>query len=183
MTEYKKISESNGLPVGAIAPNFSAIDYAKNNFELQKALAYGPVVLIFYRGQWCPVCNSHLSSIEKNLDQILAKGAKVVAISPEKPALINDMVEKTNAQFTLLHDQDYRIAKAYDVLFLPKKMERLMYNTVLGASLSKAHSDDSERLPVPATFIIGQNQKIIWRHFERDYKKRSKVSDILKHLP
>jgi len=59
----------------------------------------------------------------------------------------------------------------------------MIYNKVLKAELKNSHSDDSEQLPIPATFIIGQDGKIIWRHFDPDYKKRSDVTDIVKNLP
>jgi peroxiredoxin len=58
-----------------------------------------------------------------------------------------------------------------------------MYNKLLGARLKKAHSDDSERLPIPATYIIDSQGKVVWRHFDPDYKKRSSVTDILANLP
>nr|NQU92093.1 AhpC/TSA family protein [Bacteroidota bacterium] len=54
---------------------------------------------------------------------------------------------------------------------------------MLGAKLKETHSDDSQRLPIPATYIIDQNGKIIWRQFDPDYKERSTVNGILKALP
>jgi peroxiredoxin len=71
----------------------------------------------------------------------------------------------------------------FDVTFKPDTMTTIMYNTLLGANLKKANTDDSQRLPIPATFIIGTDRKIIWRHFDPDYKKRSTVSDIIKNIP
>lgn len=47
----------------------------------------------------------------------------------------------------------------------------------------KTHSDESQRLPIPATFIIGQDGKIVWRHFDPDYKQRSSVLDIVRNIP
>jgi peroxiredoxin len=58
-------------------------------------------------------------------------------------------------------------------------MQRIMYNTMLGAKLKRAHSDDSQRLPIPATFVISKDGKIVWRQFDPDYKKRSSVEEIL----
>jgi hypothetical protein len=59
---------------------------------------------------------------------------------------------------------------------------RFIYNNVLGAKLKESHSDNSEQLPIPATFIISKEMKVIWRHFDPDYKKRSKMIDILANL-
>jgi len=103
--------------VGQKAPVFSAVDADSNIFYLQKALENGSVVLIFYRGFWCPVCNKHLGSLQDNLRLIENTGAKVIAVSPEKPEFLDKMALRTGAQFTLLYDEGYRIAKAYDVVY------------------------------------------------------------------
>lgn len=110
------------------------------------------------------------------------KGASVIVVTSEKSEFIKSTIEKTGAEFTIIYDKDYKITKALDVLFLPNKMMRVMYNTVLGAKLKESHSDDTEQLPIPATFIISKEMKVKWRHFDPDYKKRSKMEDILANL-
>lgn len=178
----RSIKEAHGLPVGAKAPLFTAMDADSNSFNLEKAIHQKPVVLIFYRGFWCPVCNKHLGSIQDSLAMIEATGAKVIAISPEKPDYLNKMADQTGAQFTLLYDEGYLIADAYDVTFKPTSTQLFTYNVVLGAKLKDTHSDQSQQLPIPATFIIDQKGKIHWRQFNPDYKKRASVKDILKAL-
>jgi len=174
----KGVKDAKGLPVGAAAPLFSALDADSAAFSLSDALASGPVVLIFYRGYWCPVCNRHLGQIQDSLRMITGKGVTVVAISPEKPEYLDRMKEKTGASFRLLYDEGYTIADAYDVTFTPKNSELVIYNTVLNANLKKTHSDDSQRLPIPATYLINTQGMITWSQFDPDYKKRSSVSEI-----
>ena len=177
---YRTAEETKGLPVGIKAPDFSAIDQHGNVFKLSDHLRNGePVVIVFYRGYWCPVCDKHLGKLQDSLMLIEAAGAKVIAISPEKPEYLEKMAEKTGAEFQLLFDDGYRIADAYAVTFKAGATTLLIYNTVLNANLKKTHSDDSQRLPIPATYIIGPEGKIIWRQFNPDYKKRSTVKEIL----
>jgi len=178
----RSVDEAKGLNVGAVAPMFTALDADSNIFSLEKALKNGPVVLIFYRGFWCPVCNKHLGQIQDSLRLIEEMGAKVIAVSPEKPEYLGVMEEKTGAQFTLLYDEGYKIADAYDVTFKPSATTLFTYNTFLGAKLKETHSDESQRLPIPATYIIGQDGKIAWRQFDPDYKNRSTVKEILDAL-
>lgn len=180
--EYKPLEEAKGITVGIEAPKFSAIDADNKLFSLYEALKNGPVVMIFYRGFWCPVCNKHLGQIQDSLKLIEEKGAKVIAISPEKPEYLDVMEEKSGAEFTLLYDEGYKIADAYDVTFKPSATSLFTYNTFLGAKLKKTHSDESQRLPIPATYIISTDGKIAWRQFDPDYKKRSTVAAILKAL-
>ncbi len=176
------IKDVKGLEVGSEAPMFIATDANRSTFVLKDALKDGPVVQIFYRGFWCPVCNKHLGSMQDSLKMIESKGARVIAISPEKPEYLNEMANKTGAEFTLLYHEEYKIAQAYDVNFLPDMINRLTYNVFLGANLKKTHSDDSQQLPIPATYIISPKGEIIWHQFDPDYHKRSSVRDILNAL-
>lgn len=178
----KKIGEALGLQVGHTVKDFSAMDIHDNIYILRKALENGPVVLIFIRGQWCPFCNKHLKQIQDKLPLIYAKGASVVVITPEKSEFIKQSIAKTGAEFTILYDEGDKIARMFDVLFQPNAVERFMYNTVMRAKLKESHSDDSEQLPIPATYIINQDFTIKWRHFNPDYKNRSKVDDIINQL-
>ncbi|TAK49603.1 MAG: AhpC/TSA family protein [Saprospiraceae bacterium] len=179
----RPVKEAQGLKPGGKAPLFTATDLHDEPYALADALKNGPVVLIFYRGQWCPICNMHLKALQEKLPEIYRRGATVVAVSPEKSEFLKRTAEKTGAEFTLLFDEGYKIADAFDVTFLPGKLLRGVYNTLLQADLKNANSDDSERLPIPATFIINTDGVIVWRHFDPNYIKRSKVGDILKNLP
>lgn len=181
--EGRRADEAKGLEVGQAAPLFEATDQSGQIFSLEKSLKEGPVVIIFFRGQWCPICNKHLTEIQNNLKYILSKGATVVAISPENQELAEKTAEKTGAAFPILFDMDYKIANAYDVTFTPKKSEVVMYNTILRANLKESHSNGSVDLPIPATYVVGKDGKIIWRHFNPDYRERSAVSDIINSLP
>lgn len=179
---YRSAKETKGLKTGTQAPLFQATDMLGNPFLLDHALKKGPVVMIFYRGHWCPVYNKHLKSLQDSLDVIQDFGASIIAVSPEKVPLLGKTAEKTGAEFTLLHDEDFRIADDFEVSFKPDSMQRVIYNTMLNANLKKAHSDESQRLPIPATFVIDSDGKIVWRQFDPDYKKRSSVKDIVEAL-
>lgn len=180
--QQKGVKDANGLAVGAIAPEFSAVDSHNNKFTLSEKLKQGPVVVIFYRGNWCPVCTQHLGKVQDSLDIITKTGATVVAVSPERPENSEKMQEKTGAKFALLYDEGYKISEAFDVDFNPTKVEKFKYNKFLKADLVEAHSDDSERLPIPATFILNKDGKVIWRHFNPNYKKRASVKSIFMAL-
>lgn len=180
--QYKSVEEVSGKEVGEKVKSFSAIDADGSTFNLKTALKDGPVVLLFYRGQWCPVCNRHMSQLQEKLDEIEAKGAKIITVSPEKQENLQKTKSKTGAEFTLLYDEDYKICDDFDVAFVPKDQMIDAYNNKLEADLENAHSDNSKRIPVPATYIINQKGKVVWRHFERDYKERASAEEIIEAL-
>jgi peroxiredoxin len=84
----------------------------------------------------------------------------VVAVSPEKQENLQKNRSKTRADFTLLCDKDYKIYGDFDVAFVPKEQRIQAYNTRLEANLENVHLDNSQRIPVSATFTIDQNGKI-----------------------
>ncbi|PKP27182.1 MAG: alkyl hydroperoxide reductase [Bacteroidetes bacterium HGW-Bacteroidetes-2] len=179
----RSIKEAKGLKVGDYVKNFNAKDIYEDKYNLSNALKNGPLVIIFIRGQWCPFCNKHLKQIQESLYLLYAYGASVVIVSPEKSEFIKKTIQKTGAEFTILYDEDYKIADTFDVTFRPDKMSLFMYNKFLGAKLKESHSDDSERLPIPATFILDIDGKIVWRQLDSNHKNRSKIEDILNNIP
>lgn len=176
------LKTATGLQIGSVAPEIIAKDVHGDVFTLSNTVAKTPVVLIFIRGQWCPVCNKHMSQLQDSLNYIQELGAQVVVISPEKPEFIEKTIEKSGAAFTILYDEGQKISDAFEQTFKPTQLQLFTYNTFLGASLKESHTDDSQRLPVPSTYVINQQQEIVWRHFESDYKQRASIADIVTAL-
>jgi len=167
--------------VGDTAPNFEGTDKSGKTYKLATALKKGPVVLFFYRGQWCPYCNKYMSAIQDSLQLITKKGATVVGISPELPENITKTVTKTKAAFPLISDKDNKICSLYNVAYKPDTAMLKAYKNY-GIDLVKSNGNDSEILPVPATYVIGKDGKIKFVHFDNNFRNRPRVADILKAL-
>src|SRR5688572_32063896 len=106
-----------GLFIASKAPDFKGKDQNGNDVKLKDFLKKGKVVLVFYRGEWCPYCNRALSRLQDSLQLITEKGATVIAVAAEKPENISKTVAKTKASFPIIHDEGLKIMKAYDVEF------------------------------------------------------------------
>jgi len=165
------------LAVGTVAPAFKAPDATGQEVELKKLLKKGPVVLYFYRGQWCPYCNKQLSQLQDSLQLLTAKGAQVVVVSPETQDNISKTVSKTKAAFPILHDQRFAIMKAYHTAFTVDDATVLKYQGY-GIDLAQANGATANVLPMPATYVIGQNGKIKYVYFNPDYKQRASVRAV-----
>lgn len=170
-----------GLKAGTMAPLFSLMDQNGSNTDLKTMLTKGPVVLIFYRGQWCPYCNKYLSHLEDSLNMIKAKGGQVLAISPEMQESIEQTVSKTKASYPVLHDAGLKVMKAYDVAFSVDTTTVARYKK-FNIDFDKANGQNGANLPVPATYVIGTDGKIKYVFFNEDYKKRASVKEILEYL-
>src|SRR6266700_3895170 len=67
------------------APDFTLPDALGQPVTLSQLLTQGPVIIIFYRDEWCPYCNLELRAYQKALPQLQELGATLVAISPQTP--------------------------------------------------------------------------------------------------
>ncbi|HMT73765.1 MAG TPA: peroxiredoxin-like family protein [Chitinophagaceae bacterium] len=170
-----------GLFIDSKAPDFKSKDQDGNEIRLKDVLKKGKVILVFYRGQWCPYCNRFLSALQDSLQLIKDKGASLIAVSPEKPESIDSTVEKTKVTFPVLYDEELKIMKAYDVEYEVPENTLTRYRNA-GLDIEKNNGPNGKYLPITAVYIIGDEQTVIYRFFEKDYKKRPAVKTLLTYL-
>ena len=171
-----------GLFINSKAPDFRATDQYGKEIRLKEILKDSLVVLIFYRGQWCPYCNRQLKKLEDSLQLIKNKGARLIAITPEKPEFVSKTIEKTKASYPLLYDKEMKIMKAYSVAFEVDERTVSRYKNADIDLLTANGQKDKAYLPIPAVYIISKEGTILYRYFDTDYKKRASVQEILDNL-
>ncbi|MEP7371956.1 MAG: peroxiredoxin-like family protein [Chitinophagaceae bacterium] len=170
-----------GLFLNSKAPDFKAKDQHGNDVRLKDLLKKGRVVLVFYQGEWSPYCNKYLQKLEDSLQLIKDKGATVIAITPEQPESIAKTIEKTTAEYAILHDTELKIMKAYEVEFeVPENSLKRYRNG--GIKLDEVNGKNGNYLPIPATYIIDKEGYITYRFFSQDNKKRPSVKELLDNL-
>ncbi len=173
--------ELGRLKVGDVAPVFATKDHQGDSVVVPAAVPTGPVVLVFYRGSWCPYCNKHMSQLQDSLQLLLDRNATVIAVSPETPESADEIIQKSGATFHVVHDEGYRIMCAYGTAFVEPEGRRRRLKLV-GYNVDKANGNTEGILPVPATFIIGTDGRIKALHFEENHKERMSVKAILEAL-
>ncbi|MBU2995886.1 AhpC/TSA family protein [Cellulophaga baltica] len=169
--------------VGDIAPDFTLENAVGTKVTLKDFLKKGPVVLVWYRGGWCPYCNINLHHLQDELPNIKAQGAKLIAVSPELPDKSISTKEKNNLEFEVLSDIDNEVAKEYGVVFKLTDDVAKIYNEKFG--LENYNGNDSNELPLAATYVINTDGKITYAFLDVDYKKRAEpteITDFLKDL-
>jgi peroxiredoxin len=172
-----------GLFINSKAPDFKAKDKNGNEIVLKDLRKKGPVVLVFYRGYWCPYCNRELHRLEDSLKLITDKGAQLIAITPEKQEGIAKTIESTKATYPIITDDDMKIMKAYDVAYQVDDKTVGRYKMAsIDLAANNGQKPGSIYLPVPAVYIINKDGEISYRFFDPDYKKRPSVKDLLENL-
>jgi peroxiredoxin len=170
-----------GLFINSKAEEFKVQDQSGTMVSLKELRKKGPVVLVFYRGFWCPYCNKELRRFQDSLDYILTKGATVVGITPEGKEGIDSTYKRTGAAFSILSDPEMKIATAYGVNYKIDERTEGRYKNA-GIDLKKINSQKEVSLPVPAVYIINKDGYVTYRFFDADYRKRPWVKDIIDAL-
>ena len=129
----------------------------------------------FFRGTWCEYCQSFVRALADAHHQVRAAGAEVLALSPQREEL-----EGTRAlPFPWLRDDDNLVARKVGVAFELLRDLSWAYRE-LGIDLPKLNQSDRLELPVPATFVVGKDQRIRFAHVEPDYRRRPTVHEVLR---
>jgi peroxiredoxin len=170
-----------GIEVGEQAPEFVLPDATGAKVALVDRLATGPVVVSFYRGAWCPYCNTELQALQGSLDAIRDRGASLVAISPQAPDESLSLVERLGLGFDVLSDLDQSVTSAYGLQFELTPALQAIYPK-LGMDLTQHNADGTWHLPVPATFVLDTTGVVRARHVDPNYLERMSIDDIVAAL-
>ena len=169
------------LGVGDRAPDFVLPDIDGGQVRLSEVLAGGPVVLTFYRGAWCPYCNTSLQGFQAELGEILDAGGYLVAVSPQATPGSEEMAASNALSFPVLSDVGNRVSRAYGLVFRVDETTKAQYQAV-GIDLPAVNGADAWELPVPATYVIGTDGVVHSAFVEADYTQRADPRDVIDAL-
>ncbi len=172
----------DAIKVSQKAPSFDLPNAKGELISLKTLLKKGPLVVTFYRGNWCPYCSLQLRALQAQLGDIKELGATLVAISPQVPDGSLTKNEIDEMDFIVLSDQDAKVALQYGVAWeVPPFLAEHM-RVDRGLDLEKINNGNSNILPIPATFVLGVNGVVEWSYVNVDYRMRSEPEDIIEAL-
>jgi len=172
---------SSAIQVGDTLPAFCLPDALGKEVSSADLLAQGPLLINFYRGEWCPYCNLALRAMQKHFDEFKAKGVTLVAISPELPNQSLTTTEKQDLKFPVLSDVGNKFAKQLGILFVQDDSLRRIYQS-FGYDLKTRNGDDSFAVPIPATLLVDQKGIVRNTFIEPDYSQRLEPSTALEWI-
>jgi peroxiredoxin len=169
------------LSVGDEAPAFTLPDAQGRAVSLFEALCDGPAVVAFYRGGWCPYCNIQLRAYQRALPAIAELGGRLIAISPQRPDGSLSTVQTNELEFDVLSDAGNGVARAFGLVYeLPPELREALRSN--GKALPDINGDDSLELPLPATYVIAADHRIVLASIELDYRYRLAPEAIIASL-
>ena len=169
--------EKSAKQVGDAAVDGELIGWDGKTVKLSKLWHDGPVVLMWYRGGWCPYCNIQLRVMQQKLEAIENAGARLVVLTPEIPEKAKETAESSGLDIVALHDRDNQLAEQYGIMFdLPEPIVATYRDKI---KLPSYNGTDKMQLPLAATYVIDSSGKITYAFLDADYKKRAEPSDVL----
>jgi len=171
--------DKDALSVGEKLPAFSLPDASGKTISSAKLLEKGPLVISFYRGNWCPYCNLELRALQNHLPAFEENEATLVAISPQTPDNSLSTQEKNDLKFPVLSDSNNKVAKSMGLVFeVPKDVvdvSREEFDLVY----SKFNETEKHELPIPATYVVGRDGIVKYAFVNPDYTQRAEPSEVL----
>ncbi|KAI0908980.1 AhpC-TSA-domain-containing protein [Ustulina deusta] len=161
---------SETIQAGDKLPEFRLTDATGKEVTSSSLLAKGPLLITFYRGEWCPFCNVAIAFLQKHLAEFQARGVTLVAISPELPNNNLSTTEKLALQFPVLTDLHNAFARKLGIVYDQSSAKDL--HKSLGIDLNKRNGDGTWEVPIPATLLVGKDGVVRNTAIEPDFKTR-----------
>ncbi len=171
----------SALNVGGKMPSFTLNDSLGKAVTSKDLLKQGNLVVVFYRGAWCPFCNKYLNTLQKNMSQIKAAGGHLVAISVENADRSQAVAKKNDLTYTVLSDPNLTVARMFKIVYQMPDDLNAKYRSG-GLDVAKYNSMEEAELPISATYIVNKKGEITYAHIEPDYKKRPTPDEIIAAL-
>jgi peroxiredoxin len=165
------------IAVGAKAPRFVAREVDGKPYRFNPTALKKPVLMIFYRGGWCPYCNEHLHNLQSVEPKITALGYEVLFLSTDRPALLYSSL-KEQVSYHIVSDSTMAAARAMGVAYRVDAKTLKMMKTY-GIDLNATQGTSTAELPVPSVFIVDRGGTVRFRHFNADYKVRLDAASVL----
>lgn len=172
----------SAVAVGDVLSDFTLPDATGRDVSLTDLISDGPLVLVFYRGGWCPYCNLALHQYQSELIPLLpAYGASLAAVSPQKPDESLTTAEKNGLEFPVLSDAGASVARHLGIAFEPAS-DVLEAQRALGLDIRDGNLDGSPELPMPTVLIVDSDQIVRFADVHVDYTSRTEVPEIVAAL-
>ena len=172
------------LQVGQSAPRFVVQSVAGEAVEFNPRKLDKPVVLITFRGGWCPFCNMHLSELKDVVSDIDALGIDVLFLSGDRPEMLYGSLKRetqsdiAGLDYTILSDADAQAAIALGVAF--KASQRTLdRREEKGQDIEDSSMLRHGVLPVPAVFAIDRDGMIVFVHADPNFRVRLPAAELL----
>jgi peroxiredoxin len=173
-----RLAPGYGIPVEREAPNASVQDADGHSVHLLDFTKSGAILLVFYRGGWCPYCSFEIHELTANYAEYKSRNVTPVAISVDRPEEASKSRAMFKIPFPVLSDPDLTAHQAYHVIHEADDAELTKLKSA-GIDIEHASGRKHHSYAVPSLFLIDRTNRVRWAHADLDYKVRPSTQQIL----
>jgi len=175
--QQQRIAEG-ALAAGATAPAFELTDYNGRVVSSRELLAKGRLVICFFRGRWCPFCVGQLEAMDQLIQEIEAAGASLIGVSPQTVQQSFFMADQHKLRFPLLSDAGNEVSRQFGLVYRVPQFQQAVYRRAF-INLPLANGDESWELPIPASYIVERDGRVLYASSNPDHTERPEPAEIL----
>jgi peroxiredoxin len=169
---------ARAVKAGESAPLFNLRCGPGGSFNLADLLTRGPVVISFFRGDWCPFCVLELKALAAAHPKIERLGAALVALSPQARGPSSSLGSHGEPPFPILQDPGSKVASRYRIAFAVPERYRAAY-LALGHPNPAKTGSKGWMLPIPATYVLDSTGLVVLSYLDADYTTRLEPTEII----
>ena len=169
------------LKPGDAIPAFLLPDAEGRLVASDDLLARGPLVINFFRGNWCPYCRQTLKALEAALPEIEAAGGQLVALTPDTGHHLADTKRVHRLSYEILSDVDGTVGLQFGVLFRAPAAYREVLASY-GIDLAERHGNDGGFIPLPATYVVDRAGIVRYAFVDIDFTRRAEPAAVVAAL-
>ena len=169
------------LQLGMMAPAFELPDQRGQLVRSSELLPFGRLVISFFRGRWCPFCVGQLEAMNAIYAEMGRLPASLVAVSPQTVHQNSLMADQHRLRFPLLSDGENKLARQFGLVYHVPDDQRQIYQRAF-INLPFVNGEPSWELPIPATYILDRDHRILYAASNPDYTERPEPSELLRLL-
>lgn len=159
----RRESPPPGVPASAVAadkpmPDGTLRDDKGATVQLSTAAREAPLLLVFYRGAWCPHCRAQLAELQNHLKSFQDAGVRVAAVCGEDAEQAQGLRKRLALTFELWTDPGLALTRAVGIL------------------------DGENSVPWPAVYLVRKDGAVAWRWVAQTYKNRPTAVDVAGQL-
>ncbi len=173
MYEICPLKVGEDLPLKA-----KIVDESGKKRTLEDVLNDRPTVLVFYRGGWCPYCTRQLSGLQAAKNQIDSLGYQVVAVCPDDFTKLDSSIRESGAKYKLYSDSDISLIQAFGLGWKVHDKLYDKYKNKYGLDTEEWSGEDHHVLPVPAVYII-KNNEVKFNYVNPKYSQRLEPETLI----
>ncbi|HUN46985.1 MAG TPA: peroxiredoxin-like family protein [Stellaceae bacterium] len=172
---------SRALKVGDAMPSFMLPNAEGHLVFSDELLKRGPLVVNFFRGNWCPYCRRTMEALETALPRIVAAGGQLVALTPDTGGHLAATKRGQGLSYDVLSDVDGAVGLQFGVLFrTPEPYRALLVGA--GIDLAARHGNEGWFIPMPATYVIDQTGVVRYAFVNADFTRRAEPDEVVSVL-